>query len=177
MTWSATSGFARQLALPALALSALAWPISALGGEEHRCDHPVDECLNYMVSKLKSTGFIGVELDDKKPGVLTVVKIVPESPAEKAGIRVGDELHSLNGMRFGKKNQKKIGAVKKPGNEVQVTIKRGGHAKNIRITLIAMPADLMAKYIGEHMMVHAKPAEVAAAPKAAEPKTPEPNKD
>lgn len=159
----------RPIARFAFALSVLAAPVSGLAGDkEHQCDHPVDECLNYMVSKLKSTGFIGVELDDKKPGVLTVIKIVPESPAETAGIKVGDQLHSVNGIRFGMKNRKKLGEVIKPGNEVQVTVKRGGHAKTIRITLAAMPADLMAKYIGEHMMTHAKPTAVATAPKAAE---------
>ncbi len=145
------------LALPALALA---------GDKEHQCSHPVDQCLNYMVNKLKSTGFIGVELDDTKaPKTLIVLKVVKGSPAEKAGIRVGDELFALNGIRFGRKNQKKMGKVKKPGNEVQVTIKRDGQAKEIRLTLAAMPADLMAKYIGEHMMTHARPHQMTTATK------------
>ena len=141
----------------------LALPASAIAGKGKQCDHPVDECLNYMVTKLKSTGFIGVELDDDKAhgGVLIVTNVVKGSPAEKAGIQTGDELYSMNGIRFGEETWKKMKEIKKPGNDVQVTIKRDGHAKKMRMVLAAMPADLMAKYIGEHMMTHAKHVKVA----------------
>ena len=150
----------RKTALITLAL-VVTMPLVAHGGGDHKCEHSVDECLNHMVTKLKSTGFIGVELADKKSGKLIVAKIVPGSPAESAGIKAGDELYSLNGIRFNKENQKRMGQVKKPGNEVQVTIKRDGQAKKMMMTLVAMPADLMAKYIGEHMMSHAKAMTVA----------------
>ncbi|MEO1334675.1 MAG: PDZ domain-containing protein [Myxococcota bacterium] len=133
------------------------------GGGHHQCDQPVQSCLNHMVTKLKSTGFIGVELDDKSDHGLVVVKVVPDSPAEKNGIRPGDELYALNGIRFGKKTYKEMGKVKVPGNTVQVTIRRGGQAKHIQMTLATMPADLMAKYIGEHMLTHAQ-SKLAQAP-------------
>ena len=143
--------------LAALSLSVtLMIPAFAFAGKGHQCSQAVDDCLNHMVKKLKSTGFIGVELDDKSPSALVVTKVVAGSPAEAAGIQNGDELFSLNGIRFGKDNYQKMGKVKKPGNEVQVIIKRNGQPKKMRITLAAMPADLMAKYIGEHMMTHAK---------------------
>ena len=150
----------RTAALPLALVAALS--ASALAGEKDQCNLPVDECLNYYVNKLKSTGFIGVELDDDQaPHKLIVTKVIEGSPAQEAGIRIGDELFALNGLRFGKKNHKKMGQFRKPGNEVQVTIKRNGQAKKIRLTLAAMPADLMAKYIGEHMMTHAKAAQMA----------------
>lgn len=110
-----------------------------------------------MVTELKSTGFIGVELD--KPGdkgEMVVTKVVPGAPAEKAGIQKGDVLVALNGIPFSKDNWKKMAEVKKPGREVTCTVKRGTTNKNIKLTLVPMPADLMAKYIGEHMMKHAK---------------------
>ena len=145
--------------------AALLLPATAFAGPSgYRCEQTLEECLNVMVTKLRSTGFIGVELDESKDsGAFVVAQVVKGSPAEKAGILVGDELSSLNGIPFDKneKNYKKMGKVKKPGKEVHVTIKRDGAAKKIRLTLAAMPADLMAKYIGEHMMAHVKSKEIA----------------
>ena len=150
----------RKLAALSLSLFLMA-PAVAFAGKGHQCTDAIDVCLNRMVKKLKSTGFIGVELDEKSPEVLVVTKVVAGSPAEAAGIQANDELYSLNGIRFGKDNYKKMGKVKKPGNNVHVTIKRNGHAKKMKITLAAMPADLMAKYIGEYVMARAE-AEQAA---------------
>ncbi|MDJ0763526.1 MAG: PDZ domain-containing protein [Myxococcota bacterium] len=134
-----------------------------LAGDKHKhkkCDQPVQDCLNGMVEKLKTTGFIGVELDDGKKGkkgeALIVTKVIPGSPAEKAGIAVGDELYALNGIKFDKKNHEAMAKVKKPGKTVTCTIKRNGANRKFKLTLAPMPADLLAKYIGEHMMDHAK---------------------
>ena len=142
---------------------ALALPAVARGGEG--CTRSVDQCLNAMVTKLKRTGFIGVELEGSdEGGPLVVTKVVPESPAEKVGLQVGDELLALNGIRFGKDSWEKMARVKRPGREVTCTIKRDGEAKSMKLTLAPMPADLMAKYIGEHMMQHAKQEQHAVNP-------------
>ena len=135
---------------------------SAVAGDSKECSVPVQDCLNTMVTKLKATGFIGVELDvDEATQVLKVSKVVPGSPAEGAGIRVGDELYALNGIRFAKENEAAIEKVKLPGKEVTCTIKRDGADRSFKVTLVPMPADLMAKYIGEHMLLHAQKDAVA----------------
>ncbi len=124
--------------------------------EDCTCNEPVHDCLNTMVTKLKTTGFIGVEIDeDKATKALTVSEVIPGSPAEAAGIVPGDVLYALNGIRFDSEHHDEMAKVKVPGNEVTCTIKRNGASKQIKLTLVPMPADLMAKYIGEHMMVHA----------------------
>jgi C-terminal processing protease CtpA/Prc len=143
----------KLLTIPALALM---FATPALAGD-HECSTPVEECLNGMVTKLKSTGFIGVELDqDEATGTLTVSKVIADSPAEKAGIQPGDVLYAINGLRFREENHDAISQVKLPGKEVTCTIKRNGRDKKFKLTLVPMPADLMAKYIGEHMMYHAQ---------------------
>jgi hypothetical protein len=43
----------------------------------------------------------------------------------------------------------------KPGQSVSYTIKREGVDREIRLTLAPMPADVMARWIGEHMKEHA----------------------
>lgn len=129
---------------------------AAFAGDGHSCEAPVETCLNGMVSKLRSSGFIGVEIDDEKvAGKLVVTSVIEGSPAEQAGIRVGDELYSLNGIRFSKENDAAIRQFKVPGNQVTCTVKRNGANKSFKVTLVPMPADLMAKYIGEHMLEHA----------------------
>ena len=46
--------------------------------------------------------------------------------------------------------------MKIPGATVTCTIKRNGVDKRFKIKLVPMPADLLAKYIGEHMMEHSQ---------------------
>lgn len=149
----------RKLMLTPLILGLLA-PMTVMGGHGHKekqCAKKVDDCLNQMVTKLKSTGFIGVELDQaSKDGPLTITKVVAGTPAEEAGLKEGDELVSLNGIPFNKESKEAMKEVKKPGQEVTCTIQRDGAKKKIKMTLAPMPADIMAKYIGEHMMTHAK---------------------
>jgi carboxyl-terminal processing protease len=132
-------------------------PVLAGGkGEHKKCTKRVQVCLNDMVNKLKSTGFIGVELDKQgENDPLVVTKVIEGSPAEKAGIQVGDELYAINGIKFSEKNGAAIDKVKVPGNTVKCTVKRNGADKTFKLTLVPMPADLLSKYIGEHMMEHA----------------------
>lgn len=156
-----------KLPIPPVAF-ALLLAVPALAGDSESCDVPVQECLNHMVTKLKTTGFIGVEYDDKKsPDGIVVTEVIPGTAAETAGIQVGDVLKTLNGIPFAKDkaSYEKMAKVKVPGNEVTVTLTRNGASKTIKLTLSPMPADLMAKYIGEHMIVHAKQEETTTVKK------------
>ena len=97
--------------------------VPALSGDSHKCEVPVQECLNEMVTSLKTSGFIGIEYDDKKSSDgITVTNVIPETAAEKAGIQVGDVLKTLNGIRFAKDSYKEMAKVKLPGKEVTVTL-------------------------------------------------------
>lgn len=143
----------------ALAL-VLALPVLA-GGDHSKCKASTQDCLNKMVAKLKSSGFVGVELDkNEETGALTVTRVVPGSPAEEAGIKAGDQLYALNGVVIADENYENGKLEKarkewKPGQEVTYTIKRGGYDKQVTLTLAPMPADVMAAWIGQHMLEHA----------------------
>lgn len=150
----------RKLLPPLFGLILL--PAVALAGHDKACKADLQACLDKMVAELKSTGFIGVELDDSKHDKLVVTKVISGTPAEKGGIQKGDVLVALNGIPFSKENLKKMAKVKKPGREVTCTIRRDGTNKDIKLTLAPMPADMMAKYIGEHMMQYAKMKEARA---------------
>ena len=139
-------------------LLTLALPAFA-GGKGKKCKLAVHDCLNGMVEKLKATGFIGVELDSEaKDGALIVTKVIEGSPADKAGLQAGDELYALDGIKFNDEKAKEaMRKVKVPGKTVTCTVKRNGANRKFKLTLVPMPADVMAKYIGEHMIEHASP--------------------
>ena len=145
-------------------------PAVQSGDSGHKkCPYATQDCLNHMASRMKASGWIGVEYDlDAKTDLYTVQRVVPGSPAEKAGIQSGDVLFALNGVEIKKDNDEALMKARKewkPGQTVTYTIKRGGAAKQIDVVLGEWPADLLARYIGEHMLEHAE-ADAAAAPKA-----------
>jgi membrane-associated protease RseP (regulator of RpoE activity) len=149
-------------------------PASSPSSPHKKCPYSTQECLNTMAQRLKSAGWIGIEYDGEQPGYPKVQKVVPGSPAEKAGLKVGDELISLNGVDIKEGNEEKMKAARgdyTPGHTVRYVVKRKGALKPVDITLGTWPADLLARYIGEHMLEHAE-ADAQAQAKTAPPKTP-----
>jgi len=130
----------------------------ALAGESPKCPLSTQECLNQMAAKMKNSGWIGVVLDREKDETLLVKEVVAGSPAERAGIHVGDTLYAMNGIPLIPANDAKIQKVRKdlkPGSSVTYTVRRDGGSRDLTMTLAPMPADVMAKYIGAHMLEHA----------------------
>ncbi len=153
----------KWLWIAAIALLALA-PIFA-GEHGKKCTMSTQDCLDHMSAQMKNSGWIGLELDrDEKTGELTVLKVVPGSPAESAGIQPDDVLYALNGVRIDKDHEEELHKVRKewkPGQSVTYTIKRNGADRQVTLTLAPMPADVLARYIGEHMLEHASSAVAA----------------
>lgn len=137
------------------------------GETEKKCTADTQECLNKMTQMLKTTGWVGIEMEtDEAVGKYRLTKVVPGSPAEAAGLKPGDILFAMYGIEFTEANGEKLKAARqewKPGQEVSYTIARGDKNKEIKLTLAPMPADVMAQWIGRHMMEHAQMASVAEA--------------
>jgi C-terminal processing protease CtpA/Prc len=134
-----------------------AYPASA--GEYEKCTLSTQECLNMMADKMRTAGWVGVELDkDENTGVMTVKRTFEGSPAEAAGIQPGDVLYALNGVVISDANKDALAKARKewkPGQSVTYTIKRNGSDRDVTLTLAPVPADVMARWIGEHMLQHA----------------------
>ena len=136
------------------------------GDPSKRCTAPVQECVDHMSSVLKASGWVGIEYEPGTgpDGGYYVTRVVPESPAAKAGLQPGDILSALNGVRLVKANDAALSKVRKdwkPGQAVTYTVKRQGQDRDITLTLAPMPADIMAKWIGEHMREHLAAANVS----------------
>ena len=85
--------------LAAILISSL--PVAWAGEKEkEKCAYDTQSCLNYMSTKLRTSGWIGVELERDSGGIYVVKKVVDGSPAQSAGIQPGDGLLALNGVKF-----------------------------------------------------------------------------
>ena len=125
----------------------------------HDCTADTQFCLNKMATKLKNKGWVGIELDvDESNGAMTVARVVDGSPALTAGMREGDLLLAVNGIRFDSEDKEKLHEAKsqmKIGSTVTYPVKRDDHKKKIDVTLGAVPEDVMAQWVGQHMLGHA----------------------
>ena len=133
--------------------------VPADAGDYGKCEASTQECLDHMAAKMQGSGWVGVELDEvENSDAKEVTKVVSGSPAEEAGLEAGDLLLAINGVDFSEANKEKLGAMwksVKPGDEVTWTMSRNDYDRKVTITLGRMPADLLARYIGQHMLEHA----------------------
>ena len=60
----------------------------------------------------------------------------------------------MGGQRITQGPLAKVRKEWKPGQSVKYTIKREGVDREISLTLAPMPADIMARWIGEHIKEH-----------------------
>ena len=78
---------------------------------------------------------VGLWLRRVPSGAVQVMSVVPESPAQLAGLRVGDELvdvagEGVAGAQVGEVVRRMHG---EPGTEVAVTVRRGGEQRTLRL--------------------------------------------
>jgi predicted metalloprotease with PDZ domain len=133
---------------------------AAPAAEKPRCTADTQECLNYMVETLSKRGWVGLELDNSEGfSRMIVTRVVPGSPAEGAGFKEGDRLVAFNSIEFKEANMaamKKAQSVMHPGKQVTYRVERGGGMRVLSVTLAAVPDDVLALWVGRHMLEHAQ---------------------
>jgi len=133
--------------------------VAVAGDGHHKCTASTQDCLNKMAQKLAAKGWMGIEYDRTEAGPLKITRVVPDSPAEKAGVRSGDVLVAINGAGFGEADEaelKKVSQGMVPGAKLTCTVKRDGAKKNLDMTLAKMPDKVRHAIVGEHMLQHAE---------------------
>jgi C-terminal processing protease CtpA/Prc len=148
----------RTAAILGLALL-LVGPVALAGeGKHKKCDHGTQDCLDKMVTHLQESAWVGIEMDHSEDGQLVLKRVVEGSPAERAGLKAGDVLLAWNGIEFNEANEKEIWKghrAKKPGDLVTYRVSRAGGELDLDVELAKAPAEVIAQWVGQHMMAHA----------------------
>lgn len=101
----------------------------------------------------KNRGYIGTSVQTLTPELADAMKlkaqvsgalvgeVSPKSPAEKAGIKTGDVITSVNGKKISDARELRlmIGSMS-PGTKVQIEVNREGQKKTLDVDLVEMPA-------------------------------------
>jgi S1-C subfamily serine protease len=79
-------------------------------------------------------GTVGVTLQDDSAQGPAVTSVVPDGPAEQAGVQVGDHVAMVDGMQVKRVADaiRRLGGA--PGSSVQVVVQRGATARALTIT-------------------------------------------
>jgi predicted metalloprotease with PDZ domain len=145
----------------ALALGLMVVTSLAVAGDQYRCTAGTQKCLDKMATMYKGMGWLGIERKwDETTHSVAILKVVPDSPASKAGFRVGDHIVAMNGLRFIPENEEKLQKIqheRKPGARFEFTRLRDGKEKVLAVILGRMPEDIIAAQIGHHMLEHVTP--------------------
>ena len=123
-----------------------------------KCEYNTQTCLNHMAGK-QARGWPGIESDKSTdPAGYKVTKVLPNGPAEKAGLKAGDILVALNGLSYASQTEeiKKAKETMKPGDTVTYSLLRDGKKQDIKVTLGKMPDDVFVAMVGKHILEHAE---------------------
>ncbi len=125
------------------------------------CKADLDDCLGQMGKNFKAKGWVGIELDVEEAGPLRITRVLPDSPAEAAGLAAGDRILALNGVAYAKADRaalKEAYKAMKPGNTITYTIDRGGRELKVDVDLGRLPEHVKAAWIAQHLVKgHSKP--------------------
>ncbi|MGB0776230.1 MAG: PDZ domain-containing protein, partial [Akkermansiaceae bacterium] len=84
---------------------------------------------------VKGSGFLGIGTTDSEDGVL-IGKVMEKTPGAKAGLKTGDIILELDGVKMTKKAQFSAAVKEKSeGDELILLISRKGKKQTIKVTL------------------------------------------
>ena len=126
----------------------------ALAGHGGKCTKTTADCAASMKEAYQTKGWSGIEADKNEDGSIKVLSVVPNSPAEKAGLKAGDVLVSINGITLSPENESKLMEMKKTqmtiGQVAEYGVKREAHVTMVKVNLERIPDAVLAQMIDKH---------------------------
>lgn len=156
-----------------LVATLLASPSAFAGEPACSVDFSANPCLEKMIEKIRARGWVGIHLGADESGSWRIQAVLPESPAERAGLRANDRLLALDGVPYTKGRMadlEKIYESMVPGHEIVYTVGREGGKTQVSVTLESVPEHIVAQWIGKAVL------ESFAHQRAAPPEPPKPPK-
>jgi serine protease Do len=106
--------------------------------------------------------YLGVNIQEVSPAIAKalglggpegalVTAVSNDSPAEKAGLKVGDVILSINGAAVTERNQLRMQvSMMRPNQNVKLKVFRNGHDLEVTVMLSELPTEKVAKAETEH---------------------------
>ncbi|MGB9873847.1 MAG: Do family serine endopeptidase, partial [Hydrogenobacter sp.] len=96
-------------------------------------------------------GWLGVVIQEVTPDMaeavgvkegVIIAQVMPSSPAEKAGLKVGDVVIAIDGEKVSSVRDLQLRVMRTPpGKEITLTVIRNGKEENIKVKVEAMPEE------------------------------------
>ena len=85
--------------------------------------------------------YLGVSVEDANGGGARIAEVRPDTPAAKAGLRQGDVVTEVDGRTLESADDLRLAVeASKPGDSLELTVKRGGSTRTITVELGTRPA-------------------------------------
>jgi predicted metalloprotease with PDZ domain len=137
------------------AVAALIIGTGALGAEEARkCSASARECEQVIRGMLSGRRYLGVQLEEIASGGLVIKAIVTESPAEHAGLILGDRLMAVNGRPTKDATIKDFKQILNDASRIGrlfVIVQRHGQLKKVDVRLEPYSKVQIDKIVAQHL--------------------------
>lgn len=133
-------------------LLTLATSLPMLAGEHVRCSGKPAECERQIRDFLAGRKYFGLKMEDSKWGPV-VKSVVPDSPADVAGLEPDDRVVSVNGRdctKEGVKRFKELMASSKDSSRIVITVLRVGRIVQLHTRMSAITPEQIQKIIDAH---------------------------
>ena len=123
-----------------------------------RCPLEATQCAREMTEHFRQRGWVGLTPDvDRDSGLIRVDEVFPDSPAEKAGLRVDDIVRGVDGVEATGDNQTALQqtlASFRPGRTALFAVERDGKRLEIGVHLEPIPEAILARWVELHRIEH-----------------------
>lgn len=140
----------RLLRSSVLAFATAVALLPAAVAAEDQCPLPLHECLE-QYTQMRARPWMGVVVEtDSTTGERRIESVTPGEPADRAGVKPGDVLESINGLAPKDWFAGKAGW--KPGDKAQLAVKRDGQLLKLDWTLSPIGDERLANLMGAHIL-------------------------
>jgi predicted metalloprotease with PDZ domain len=127
---------------------------AAVRADEPRCTSAARDCDHQIRQMLSGRRFLGMTVEERNPGGLTIKSVVAASPAAKAGLRPGDRLIAVNGkslVQSTSREFKQILAESRETGRVWMIIWRAGAYSKVETRLEPYSKEQIDKIVSAHL--------------------------